>query len=100
MSLRGIQEIRNLLNVFANNVFVATNYSRCVVLKLHAICNSQIITRLEAVWWIHIAYIKCVLLGSTLWRLQDIEETEGWLECLIVTVNQRTYYIQFHVGGI
>jgi hypothetical protein len=35
MSLQGIQVIRNLLNVFANNVFVASNYSRCVVVKLY-----------------------------------------------------------------
>jgi len=31
MSLHGIQEIRNLVNIFANNVFIASNYSRCVV---------------------------------------------------------------------
>jgi hypothetical protein len=46
----GIQKIRNLLNVFANNVFVASNYSRYVVLKLYVSCNSQIvITCLEVV---------------------------------------------------
>jgi len=51
MSLRGIQEIRNLLNVFANYVFVPSNYSCCVVLKLYVSCNSQIvITCLEVVW--------------------------------------------------
>jgi len=49
MSLHGIQEIRNLLNVFANNVSVAPNYSRCV--KLYVSCNFQIvITCLEVVW--------------------------------------------------
>lgn len=51
MSLHGIQEIHNLLNVFANNVFVASKYSRCVVLKLYVSCNSQIvIVCLEVVW--------------------------------------------------
>jgi hypothetical protein len=51
MSLHGIQEIRNLLNVFANNVFVASNYSRCVVLQLYVSYNSQnVITCLEVVW--------------------------------------------------
>jgi len=51
MSLHGIQEIRNLFYVFANNVFVASNYSRCVLLKLYVSCNSQIvITCLEVVW--------------------------------------------------
>jgi len=50
-SCRGIQEFRNLLNVFGNNVFVASNYSRYVVLKLYVSCNSQIvITCLEVVW--------------------------------------------------
>lgn len=50
MSFHGIQEIPNLLNVFANSVFVASNYSRCVVLKLYVSCNSQIvITCLEVV---------------------------------------------------
>jgi hypothetical protein len=103
MSLHRIQEIRNLVNVFTNNVFVAPNCSRCVVLKLYVSCNSQIvITCLEVVWWKHITYIKWVL-SLLCGGYRILKRLGGWLECLIVTVNRRTSYIQsaeFHVGGI